>query len=123
MNIDRSTNQKVNNTKIFYDHINLFFNGQSFSCHNFGHNASQCVSYKTIMTREARNQRRKQESRKVLLITFLLLNMELNVHFVITLVMKNLNAGENFGQHFKRRNHCQIPRYGERRKFNKKDVA
>eukprot|EP00253_Pinus_taeda_P006914 PITA_06914 len=34
-----------------------FFNGQCFSCHNFGHKAAQCVSYKTIMTREAQKQR------------------------------------------------------------------
>eukprot|EP00253_Pinus_taeda_P014281 PITA_14281 len=33
-----------------------FFNGQCFSCHNFGHKAAQCVSYKTIMTREAQKQ-------------------------------------------------------------------
>eukprot|EP00253_Pinus_taeda_P036618 PITA_36618 len=56
MNTNRSINQKVNNIKRFYDHKN-FFHGQCFSCHNFGHKASQCVSYKTIMTREARNQR------------------------------------------------------------------
>ena len=34
-----------------------FFNGQCFSCHNFGHKAVQCVAYKTIMTREAHKQR------------------------------------------------------------------
>ena len=34
-----------------------FFNGQCFSCHNFGHKAAQCVAYKTIMTREAQKQR------------------------------------------------------------------
>jgi len=56
MNINRSINQKVNNAKLFYDHKN-FFNGQCFSCHNFGHKAAQCVAYKTIMTREAQNQR------------------------------------------------------------------
>jgi len=28
-----------------------------FSCHNFGHKDAQYVAYKTIMTREARNQR------------------------------------------------------------------
>eukprot|EP00253_Pinus_taeda_P031396 PITA_31396 len=33
-----------------------FFNGQCFSCHNFGHKAAQCVAYKTIMTREAQKQ-------------------------------------------------------------------
>eukprot|EP00253_Pinus_taeda_P033727 PITA_33727 len=40
-----------------FDNRRNFFNGQCFSCHNFGHKATQCVSYKTIMTREARNQR------------------------------------------------------------------
>src|ERR1700722_5044336 len=35
-----------------------FFNGQCFSCHNFGHKAAQCVAYKTIMTRETKKQRR-----------------------------------------------------------------
>jgi len=30
VNINRSTNQNMNNTKIFYDHINFFFNGHSF---------------------------------------------------------------------------------------------
>ena len=53
MNNNRSTNKKVNNTKRFYDHTNFFFNGQFFSCHNFGHKVAQCVAYKTIMTREA----------------------------------------------------------------------
>lgn len=56
MNINRSINQKVDNTKRFYDHINLF-NGQCFLCHNFGHKVAQCVAYQTIMTREVRNQR------------------------------------------------------------------
>ena len=36
---------------------NFFFNGQCFSCHNFSHKVSQCVAYKTIMTREARKKR------------------------------------------------------------------
>ena len=39
------------------DYRRSFFNGQCFSCHNFGHKAAQCVAYKTIMTREARKQR------------------------------------------------------------------
>ena len=53
MNINRKYNHQVNR---FDSHRN-FFNGQCFSCHNFGHKAVQCVAYKTIMTREARNQR------------------------------------------------------------------
>eukprot|EP00253_Pinus_taeda_P027208 PITA_27208 len=39
------------------DSCRNFFNGQCFSCHNFGHKAAQCVAYKTIMTREAQKQR------------------------------------------------------------------
>ena len=42
MNIGRSCTQQVNNVKIFYDRRN-FFNGQCFSCHKFGHKATQCV--------------------------------------------------------------------------------
>ena len=53
----RNTNQQVNSSRIFYDRINFFFNGQCFSCHNFGHKAAQCVAYKTIMTREERKKR------------------------------------------------------------------
>ena len=40
-----------------FDNCRNFFNGQCFSCHNFGHKAAQCVAYKTIMTREAQKQR------------------------------------------------------------------
>ena len=40
-----------------FDNHTIFFNGKCFSCHSFGHKAAQCVAYKTIMTREARNQR------------------------------------------------------------------
>jgi len=40
-----------------FDNRRSFFNGQCFSCHNFGHKAAQCVAYKTIMTREAQRQR------------------------------------------------------------------
>jgi len=40
-----------------FDDRRNFFNGQCFSCHNFGHKATKCVAYKTIMTREAWNQR------------------------------------------------------------------
>ena len=40
-----------------FDNRRNFFNGQCFSCHNFGHEAAQCVAYKTIMTKEARNKR------------------------------------------------------------------
>ena len=46
-------NQQVNINSRFHDHINFFFNGQCFSCHNFGHKACQCAAYKTIMTKEA----------------------------------------------------------------------
>eukprot|EP00253_Pinus_taeda_P006883 PITA_06883 len=40
-----------------FDNRRSFFNGQCFSCHNFGHKAAQCVAYKKIMTREAQKQR------------------------------------------------------------------
>eukprot|EP00253_Pinus_taeda_P013040 PITA_13040 len=40
-----------------FDNCRNFFNGQCFSCHNFGHKAAQCVAYKTIMTREAKKKR------------------------------------------------------------------
>eukprot|EP00253_Pinus_taeda_P005145 PITA_05145 len=40
-----------------FDNRRNLFNGQCFSCHNFGHKASQCVAYKTIMTRESQKQR------------------------------------------------------------------
>ena len=40
----------------FDDHRNLF-DGKCFPWHNFGHKVAQCVSYKTIMTREEKNQR------------------------------------------------------------------
>jgi len=40
-----------------FDNRRNFFNGQCFSCHNFGHKATQCVAYKTIITREAKKQR------------------------------------------------------------------
>jgi len=39
------------------DNRRSFFNGQCFSCHKFGHKVAQCVSYKTIMAREAQKQR------------------------------------------------------------------
>ena len=56
MNNNININQKVKNTRRFYDCRNFFFNGKCFSCHNFGHKAAQCVSCKTIMTREARKK-------------------------------------------------------------------
>ena len=40
-----------------FDNRRNFFNGQCFSCHNFGNKAAQCFAYKTIMTREAKKQR------------------------------------------------------------------
>ena len=47
-----------------FDNHRNFFNGQCFSCHNFGRKVAQCVSYKTIMTRETRNQRSVTEIMK-----------------------------------------------------------
>eukprot|EP00253_Pinus_taeda_P026536 PITA_26536 len=53
MNVNGNYNHLVGS----FDNHRNFFNAQCFSCHNFGHKAAQCVPYKTIMTREARNQR------------------------------------------------------------------
>ena len=62
---------QVNHSQFVYNHLDgrfdnrrNFFNGQCFSCHNFGHKAAQCVAYKTIMTREARKQRSVTEIMK-----------------------------------------------------------
>ena len=52
----RNINQQVNTNRRFHDRRNFFFNGQCFSCHNFGHKVVQCVAYKTIMAREARKK-------------------------------------------------------------------
>ena len=53
MNVNRNHNHEV----CRFDNRRNFFNGQCFSCHNFGYKAAQCVAYKTIVTREAQNQR------------------------------------------------------------------
>ena len=53
MDVNRNYNQLADR----FDNRRSFFNGQCFSCHNFGHKAAQCVAYKTIMTREAQKQR------------------------------------------------------------------
>jgi len=53
MNINRNYNQQVNR----FDSRKNLFNGKCFSCHNFGHKVFQCISHKTIMIREAQNQR------------------------------------------------------------------
>ena len=50
-------NRNYNHLAGRFDNRRSFFNGQCFSCHNFGHKAAQCVAYKTIMTREAQKQR------------------------------------------------------------------
>ena len=47
-----------------FDNRRNFFNGKCFSFHNFGHNAAQCVAYKTIMNREARKQRNETRVKK-----------------------------------------------------------
>ena len=60
----RNTSQQVNSSRRFHDRRNFFFNGQCFSCHNFGHKVVQCVAYKTIMTREARKKRIDIETKK-----------------------------------------------------------
>jgi len=50
-------NRNYNHMAGRFDNRRSLFNGQFFSCHNFGHKAAQFVSYKTIMTREAQKQR------------------------------------------------------------------
>ncbi|MBD3828825.1 MAG: hypothetical protein IE915_18380, partial [Stenotrophomonas sp.] len=52
-----NNNRNYNHVGGRFDNRRNFFNGQCFSCHNFGHKAAQCVAYKTIMTREAQKQR------------------------------------------------------------------
>jgi len=49
-------NRNYNHLAGRFDNRRSFFNGQCFSCHKFGHKATQCVAYKTIMTREAQKQ-------------------------------------------------------------------
>jgi len=49
-------NRNYNHLAGRFDNRRSFFNGQCFSCHNFGHKAAQCVAYKIIMTREAQKQ-------------------------------------------------------------------
>ena len=39
-----------------FDNRRNFFNGQCFSCHNFGHKSTQCLVCKTIMTRESKKE-------------------------------------------------------------------
>ena len=51
--MDGNYNQMVGR----FDNRRSFFNGQCFSCHKFGHKVAQCVSYKTIITREAQKKR------------------------------------------------------------------
>eukprot|EP00253_Pinus_taeda_P006216 PITA_06216 len=53
MNVNENYNHSVRRV----DNRRNFFNGQCFSCHNFGHEAAECVAYKTIMTRETQKQR------------------------------------------------------------------
>src|ERR1700733_7349736 len=52
-----NSNRDYNHVDGRFNNRRSFFNGQCFSCHNFGHKAAQCVAYKTIMTREAKKQR------------------------------------------------------------------
>ena len=53
MNVNGNYNHQVSR----FDNRRNFFNGKCFSCHNFGHKVAQCVSYKTIMTRETKKQK------------------------------------------------------------------
>ena len=73
MNINRNYNHQVSR----FDNRRNFFNGQCFSCHNFGHKAAQCVAYKIVMTREARNQRNVIRIKKISYNNFSLLENEI----------------------------------------------
>ena len=73
MNMNRNYNHLVNR----FDIRRNFFNGQCFSCHNFGHKSTQSVAYKTIMTREARNQRNVIGIKKISYNNFSLLENEI----------------------------------------------
>jgi len=64
------------------------------------------------MTREAQKQRSMTGIVKKPITTFPPLKMKLNVLFVITSVMKILNAGAGFGKQL-RRNKPQVPEHGE----------
>lgn len=50
-------NRNYNRLASRFDNLRSFFNGQYFSCLNFGQKETQCVAYKKIMTREAQKQR------------------------------------------------------------------
>lgn len=56
--------QRVSYSKRYYTSRYSYFNGQCFTCHNFGNKAVNCVAYKTIMTREEINQYNSNESKK-----------------------------------------------------------
>jgi len=72
MNINRNYSHQVSR----FDNHRNFFNGQYFSCHNFGHKVSQCVAYKTIMIREE-NQRNVTGIKKISYNKFSLLENEI----------------------------------------------
>lgn len=50
-------NQRGSYSRRYYTPRYSYFNGQCFTCHYFGHKVFHCVTYKTIMTREERNQK------------------------------------------------------------------
>jgi len=108
MDVNKNYNHLVGRV----DNCRNFFNGQCFSCHNFGHKVAQCVAYKTIITREAQKQRSMTGITKRTYNNFSPWKMKLNFLFVITSVMKILNARVGFGRQLKR-NNPQVPKHGE----------
>jgi len=57
-------NQREIHSRNYYDPRYSYFNGQCFTCHNFGDKVVDCVSYKIIITREAREQNNELTARK-----------------------------------------------------------
>lgn len=112
-------NQKENTTRRYYNPTNFHFNGQYFACHNFGHEVSQCVSYKSIMTSlEAIKQNNEIGIKKYSYNSFSPLQYEIECSFSINFGIKNLNAREKDIQHFKMRKCQQHLRYGRTRRSN-----
>ena len=99
--MNRNYNHQVNR----FDSRRNFFNGQCFSCHNFGHKATQCVSYETIMLREARNQRNVTGIKKSSYNNFYLLENEIECSICNNFgcwriwmqekILANISKGEN----------------------------
>eukprot|EP00253_Pinus_taeda_P032501 PITA_32501 len=92
--LNRNYNHQVNR----FDNSRNFFNGQCFSCHNFGHKAAQCVAYKTIMTIEARNQRNVIEIKRSSYNNFSLLENEIECSICNNFGYEESECRSNFRQ-------------------------